>query len=273
MKANLHIHTTNSDGTKTIEEINALAIQHNFDYVAITDHDTVEGIDEIKKLKTPVHFLIGVEMSCKYAGEDIHILGYFGDDVEQEVRDYFNNVGKEREERCRKIIENLKNFYNIEISYEDVKKKADGVIGRPHIASAICDKYGCTFDEAFDNYIGNKQKAYVPYQVIGLEEAIQFLKNHNALVILAHPIWIKKFDYHEILDLGFDGIEVYHPDQDEDYSENLRLLAEQHGLIITGGSDYHGPIISNRFEQSYIENEDLNTFLSALNQNKKTLKK
>lgn len=265
MKGNLHIHTKNSDGTKSVFEINLLAQQHKFDYVAITDHDTVDAIDEIKKLQTPIKFIIGVEMSCKYAGEVIHILGYFGDDVSKEVKEYFEQVSSERIDRCQKIINNLKNFYNIEIKYEDVKKKADGIIARPHIAQAICEKIGCTFDEAFDNYIGNNAKAYVPYEVISLEDAINFLKKHNALVVLAHPILIKKFDYHEILNLGFDGIEVYHPDQNEEYSANLRKLAEDNGFLITGGSDYHGEITNNKFEQSYIKDDDLSNFLTALN--------
>lgn len=273
MKANLHIHTTNSDGTKTVSEINQLAQQFGFDLVAITDHDTVEAIDEINALNTPIQFMIGVEMSCKYAGEDIHILGYFGNHITEEVRVYFKKVSAERILRCQKIIKNLKDYYDIEISYEDVKKKADGVIARPHIAQTICEKYGCTFDEAFDKYIGNKAKAYVPYEVIGLEDAINFLKEHQALVILAHPIWIKKFDFHDILDFGFDGIEVYHPDQSKEYSQALKALAEEKGMLITGGSDYHGDITNNRFEQSYIEGETLETFLTALNQKQKTLTK
>ncbi len=266
MKANLHIHTTNSDGTKTVEEINQLALKNNFDYVAITDHDTVEAIDEIKKLNTPVKFLIGVEMSCKFANEDIHILGYFGGDVSQNVRLYFQKESKKRIARCQKIINNLKKFYNIEIEYEDVKRKADGVIARPHIAQTICEKYECTFDEAFDNYIGNNAKAFVPYEVISLEQAIKFLKDNGALVVLAHPIWIKKFDYKSILNMGFDGIEVYHPDQSEKYSKELLEIATTKGLIITGGSDYHGEIIKNKFEESYIKNEDLDVFLNKLQQ-------
>ncbi len=128
--------------------------------------------------------------------------------------------------------------------------------------------YGTTSNEAFDKYIGNKAKAYVPYEVIGLEDAINFLKEHQALVILAHPIWIKKFDFHDILDFGFDGIEVYHPDQSKEYSQALKALAEEKGMLITGGSDYHGDITNNRFEQSYIEGETLETFLTALNQKK-----
>ena len=272
MKANLHIHTTNSDGTKTVSQINQLAINNNFDYIAITDHDTVEAIDEIKSLNTSVHFIIGVEMSCKYAGEDIHILGYFGNEVSENVRLYFQKESKKRIDRCQKIINNLKKFYNIEINYEDVKRKADGIIARPHIAQTICEKYDCTFDEAFDNYIGNNAKAYVPYEVISLEQSIKFLKDNGALVILAHPIWIKKFDYKKILDMGFDGIEVYHPDQNKKYSKKLLEIAHAKGLIITGGSDYHGEIIDNRFEESYIENKDLEIFLTKLyNKTNKTI--
>ncbi len=84
------------------------------------------------------------------------------------------------------------------------------------------------------------------------------------MVVLAHPIWIKKFDYKEILDMGFDGIEVYHPDHDKTYSKQLLEIANTEGLIVTGGSDYHGEIIENKFEESYIENDDLDIFLDRL---------
>ena len=265
MKANLHIHTICSDGTKTVNEINDLAIKNGFDVVAITDHDTLNAVYDIKKLNTKVKFIIGAELSCKYKSEVIHILGYFKDIPNDNLINYFKEKEEERVIRTKKIIENLDKYYNIKISYDNVKKRADGLIARPHIAEEICDKYGCTFDEAFDKYIGDDSKAYVPYNVISLKDAIKLLKDNNALVVLAHPILIKKFDYKEIIDKGFDGIEVYHPDQNKDFSNELIKLAKENNLFITGGSDYHGEIIENKFEEAYIEGEDLDKFLNILN--------
>lgn len=265
MKANLHIHTTCSDGTKTVKEINELAIKYGFDVVAITDHDTLNAVYDIKKLNTRVKFIIGVELSCKYKNEVIHILGYFNGMPDSNLIDYLKEKERERYERAIKIIEKLEKYYDIKISYDEVKKKADGLIGRPHIAEVICAKYGCTFDEAFDKYIGDDSKAYVPYTVISLEDAIKLLKENKALVVLAHPVLIKKFDYKEIINKGFDGIEVYHPNQGESFSNELLKVAKENNLFITGGSDYHGEIIENKFEESYIEGKDLDIFLKLLN--------
>lgn len=264
MKANLHIHTTNSDGTKTVKEINEIALKNHFDLVAITDHDTVEAIDEINKLDPTVNFIIGVEMTCEYNNENIHILGYFGHDVPSNVRKYFQKESGLRVKRCQKILDNLRRFYDIDIAYEDVAKNANGIIARPHIASAISKKYGCSYQEAFDYYISNENKAYVPCDVPNLDTAIQFLKNNGALVSLAHPVRITTFDYREILDKGFDGIEVYHPEQDKQIRGELLSLAYYYDLIVTGGSDYHGDIIDVKFEESYINGDNVNDFVAAL---------
>ena len=246
MRANLHVHTNHSDGTKTVSEINELALKNNIDVIGITDHDTLNAAYDIVKLDTTVKFILGVEVSCKYKGETIHILGYFKD-----IPD--------------KKLDNLEKYYGIKIDYEDVKKRADGLIARPHIAEAICDKIGCTFDEAFDKYIGDDSKAYVPYDVISLSDAIKLLKENNALTVLAHPVLIKKFDYKEIINMGFDGIEVYHPNQSDEFSEELLKLAHKNHLIITAGSDYHGEIIPNKFNESLLYGNYLDEFLKALN--------
>ena len=262
MKANLHIHTTYSDGVETIDEIIEKAKIYNFDYIAITDHDTLENMDEIKTKN--FNIIQGIEMSAKYNNETIHILGYFKDKPSDEFRNYLKNESIKREERAKKIIEGLKEYYNIEIDYEDVKNEADGIIARSHIAKVICRKYGCTFDEAFDLYIGDESKAYVPYDVITLDNAIKMLKNNNALVVLAHPILIKKTNYKDIID-KFDGIEVYHPDHSENFKKELLNIVKERNLIITGGSDYHGNIIENKFEEAYIVDDDLQNFLKSVN--------
>ena len=156
MKANLHVHTNHSDGTKTVSEINEQALKNNIDVIGITDHDTLNAAYDIVKLDTTVKFILGVEVSCKYKGETIHILGYFKDIPDKKLIDYFKINEEKRLNRCLKIIDNLEKYYGIKIDYEDVKKRADGLIARPHIAEAICDKIGCTFDEAFDKYEAQK---------------------------------------------------------------------------------------------------------------------
>ena len=119
MKANLHVHTNHSDGTKTVSEINELALKNNIDVIGITDHDTLNAVYDIVKLDTTVKFILGVEVSCKYKGETIHILGYFKDIPDKKLIDYFKINEEKRLNRCLKIIDNLEKYYGIKIDYED----------------------------------------------------------------------------------------------------------------------------------------------------------
>lgn len=270
MKANLHIHTNNSDGKKTVSEINELAISNNFSIVAITDHDTVNAIYEINQLNTNVNFIIGVEMNTIYNGESVHVLGYFNG-VNDDVIKYFKTLQKNREERCLKIIDNLKEYYNIEISYDEVAKIANGTIGRPHIQTVITNKYHISNEEVFRKYLGNNCKAYVPSSETKIEDAVKFLHDNNALVVLAHPIQIKTFDYRNVIKYGFDGIEAYHPDQDKEYSKKIIEFANENNLLITGGADYHGRESGHGdiFDAAYLTGNDVDKFIDRLTNLKK----
>lgn len=264
MKANLHIHSNYSDGTKSIKDINDLAIKNNVDVISITDHDTLDSINDIDDLKTSVRFIYGIEMSAKYKNEVIHILGYFNNKPDKSLVDYFSKLSIKNYERIRLIINNLKKYYNIEILYENVRARADGIINSSHIAMEICDKYNIEFQEVYDNYLGYDKKAYVKNDCINLEDAICLLKENKAVIVLAHPKLIKTFDFKEILNLGFDGIEVYHPEHNEEYVKMLIGVANNNNLIVTGGSDYHGDILNYNFDEKLILDEDIEKFLNVL---------
>lgn len=267
MKATLHNHTTYSDGVKTIKEIEEMARDSGISVVAITDHDTVEGYKDIINMDNPIKFIIGVEMSTVHKDHQVHILGYFNE-ISDEVVEYFKILKEKREERCKKIIDNLKKYEGIDISYEEVKKEASGTVGRPHIAAVISRKLGIESDEVFKKYIGDGCKCYEKLTQISTKDGVEFLKKNNALVSLAHPIQIKGFDFRELLDFGFDAIEAYHPDQDEKYSREVKKEAYLHNLILTGGSDYHGRRHHNIFGERYIEGEDVDIFLEKLEEMK-----
>ena len=274
MRATLHNHTICSDGTQTVKDLNNLALEKNFDIVAITDHDTVDGYFDILKLDTPVRFIIGVEMSTVHRGKNVHVLGYFPS-MDFETIEYFQKLKKDRITRCKMMLENLEKYENIFINYEDVEKLANGVVGRPHIAEAISLKYGVSRDDVFKKYIGNDCRSYVNVGKISTKDAVRFLKERGAIVSLAHPIQIKGFEFEEILDFGFDAIEVNHPDQNDEYRKKLRNVANRYNLIVTGGSDYHGNSHSHYFDSSYIEGEDLDIFLSKFDnlEHKNTINK
>ena len=264
MKGNLHNHSLCSDGIKSVSELNDMAIECGFDVLAITDHDTLDHYYEIEKINSNIRLITGIEMKCKYNDESIHILGYFKDKPSKDAFDFFDDIKNRRDIRCRKMIDKLKEIFNLDISYDEVKEIANGAIGRPHIARVISKKYNMDFNDVFDKYLSNKSPAYIMETNLSIEDVINFLKSHKALVVMAHPIQIKKSDFRDLLKYGFDGIEAIHPDQDKDYSNMIRNVAKDNNLFITGGADYHGDNYNGGFADYYIEGNDLDIFLEKL---------
>lgn len=242
MLADLHTHTNNSDGLYSTKEVLELAYQKGLDIVAITDHDCIDG-NEIAIDYDKVFALCGVELSTRHNGESIHILGYFKnrDYNQKELKDFLDNQKRVREERAKKIISLLKENFNIEITYENLLRNADGVIARPHIAKTIIEAgYHYTKDEIFAKMIGEGCLAYVPSTIMETKDGIELLKRNNCLVVLAHPVLIKKTNVQYFIDLGIDGIEAIYPKNTKDDTIYFQELARINNLLITAGSDFHG---------------------------------
>jgi len=267
MKADLHVHSNYSDGVMTVEEIRKYAKTKDLSVVAITDHDNLNSRELLPVFDDDVFLLIGVELSTYYKDENIHILGYFynNDANSLEIVNYLKELREKRNERIYTIIEKLKEFYNIHIDYEDIIKFSNGSIGRVHVAKAISEKYGCTLDEAFDRYIGNNAKAYVPTTNFSTVDAIALLHRNNAIAVIAHPGHIKKNLVEDIIKLGVDGIEVYYPEHNK--SDILRYLdtAERYNLLVTGGSDFHGIGIREDLGTSTINDREIEKLFNKLN--------
>ena len=263
MKADLHIHSNHSDGTNTVKELINLAKDKNLDIIAITDHDTINGFLEYKKLNIDYKVIAGVELSTYHNGKSVHILGYFYDnnvDVE-ELINYLAIMKEKRNIRIQKIIKNLKEYFNLEVDYEEVKKGSHGVIARPHLARVIMEKYGYTYEEVFEKFLNDDSPAYVQVERLETKDAIEMLHRNNAIAVLAHPIYLKENKIEDIIDLGIDGIEVYYESQDEEY---YWQIAKEKKLLITGGSDYHGEIHESKLGSKIIEGNELESFLVKL---------
>lgn len=278
MKADLHIHTTHSDGTKTVKEIIDLAYQNGLQVLAITDHDICEEVDFAKEYAASkgLTFIPGVELSTLHQNKSVHVLGYFTNDgfKNESMKQYYKMIKEGRESRAHKFAEKLKTFFDIEITYESILSFSKGIIARPHIAMAIQKKYPeYSFDYIFDNFIGDYSKAYVPSTQLPVEEGVALLRRNGAIAVLAHPVLLKNHIRNEVLEMDFDGIEArYYRNQAGD-ENRYREYAKTHGMIITAGSDYHG--IKNDTKHGivgdvYIDGEDLKEFLDAL-QGKVTL--
>ncbi|OQY06905.1 MAG: hypothetical protein B6I28_05940 [Fusobacteriia bacterium 4572_132] len=245
----LHIHTTCSDGTYTPEEVVELAKEKELDVIAITDHDTIDGVERgaLKAKELGIKFINGIELSTNYQGKEIHILGYFLNIEDEKLVNKLYELKNQRLTRTEKIIEKLREF-RIEITKEEVMKEVKGdLISRTHIASVLFKKgYVNTRKAAFRRYLGDRGAAYVPRKNFTPMDAVKLLKENGALAFIAHPKLIpwgekKTFELVDKLkEIGLDGLETYYPSFREIDKIYYKKMCEKRGMIVSGGSDFHG---------------------------------
>ncbi len=263
-KADLHIHTYYSDGLLSPQQVIEYVKDKNLKTISITDHDAVAGVQEaIDLADREVEVIPGVELSTIYHEIDVHILGYYCDYQNSELIRYLTDLKCFRENRVRQMIEKLAKF-GIKLEYNYVCNIAQqkGVLGRPHIATAMKEKgYVSTIDEAFYRFIGYHAPCYVPKKEIEPQEAIRIIKQFGGVPVLAHP---GVYGSEEIIPLsirsGIEGIEVWHPEHSRTCWERLLQIARENKLLITGGSDCHGGRKNGRvligeilLDNSYVE--------------------
>ncbi|MCQ2969763.1 MAG: PHP domain-containing protein [Clostridium sp.] len=241
----LHTHSTASDGTSSPSEVVKRAKVANVKYLALTDHDTFSGIEEALKVakELNIELIPGIEISTYFNKEAIHVLGFFKDNgyKNKELNNFLNSIKTKRITRAEKIVENLAKFHDIHITLESIMKNSKDTIARPHIAKAIIDA-GYEYDKEyiFEHFIGNDCPAYIPSVQIDTKDGIEILKKHGAIVVLAHPVLLKKSSFEDILALGFDGLEAIYPINSNEDTKKFLNYAKDNNLIITCGSDSHG---------------------------------
>jgi 3',5'-nucleoside bisphosphate phosphatase len=245
-QADLHTHTRASDGTCEPAENVRLAAKAGLAAVAITDHDTVAGIPAALEAAAGLNLEVipGVEISSAANGQDIHVLGYFVPYDDEAFQEKLRGLRETRHERNKLMIARLREL-GIPITLESVyrrKKGEDKNIGRPHIAEELMELGVVgSIDEAFAKYLGREGAAYVNPPRISPQEAITLIQEAGGAAVLAHPgLYDDDELVRELIAFGLDGIEVWHPDNDAADRERYRTWAEEHGLVMTGGSDFHG---------------------------------
>lgn len=269
-KGDFHLHTNASDGKLPPKEVIQIAKAEGVDILAITDHDNTNGLEEaiLEGKNQNIQVIPGIELTTLHNNESVHMLGYFRDNSYKKVsfQQLLNNLQNRRIQRGKDIVKNLKEFFNIEISFEKIMDETKGLVARPHLARAIIDAgYDYSWDYIFDNIISKDSPAYVPNAKISISEGIGMLKDLGAFVSLAHPTLLKNTPVGNLLELGFDGIEGIYPLNKEDEEKEFRNLANEFGILLTAGSDYHG-LDKNDNKHGYIGNcplvgEDLQKFL------------
>ncbi len=273
MKADLHMHSTLSDGHLSAFDVLKRAKENGCDIIALTDHDICGNVEENIKYsqKIGLTFIPGIELSTTCENKPVHVLGYFKDESykSEEMISYYKEIKEARENRAKKFISNLKEFFDINITYEEVFSYSRGVIARPHIARAIVNNYPeYSFDDIFNQFIGDNSKAYVPTCELTVKEGIELLRRNNCIVVLAHPTLLKPHIKDFVINHDFDGFEGVYLRNKPGEELDFRKIANDRELLITGGSDFHRVVDDNThgdIGEIFIEGNDLTKFLKTYN--------
>jgi len=243
-RADLHIHTTASDGRSTPEQILKNAQKHKLNTIAITDHDTIRGYRKAAELapQYEIELLPGVEITADFNGRECHLLAYCFDPDHQAVKQVLLQHYKSRLERGKWILNQLSKE-GLQVDIDEVKAEANGSnIGRPHIASVLVDKgYVASFKEAFIRYLSDEALGDIYNEYFSHHEVISKIKEAGGVIAIAHPGNMYNDEELELLvEAGVDGIEFLHPSHDYKTQKRIEEFAEKHHLLTTGGSDFHG---------------------------------
>jgi predicted metal-dependent phosphoesterase TrpH len=253
----LHIHSTASDGSFTPAEILDHAQKLNLAAIAITDHDSIDGSREALRIGIPpsFNFLTGVEISAAHppffpGPGSFHILGYNIHLDNRDLNQVLSKLQDARKNRNPSILKRL-NKLGFQISLEEFDQEvSEGQLGRPHIAYVMVKKgFVASIDEAFDKYLGTDGPAYVDKYRIECEQAINIIRAAGGVPVLAHPALLNIENDQELdallqnlMKMGLAGIEVYYPGHSPQQIRQYTELADKYGLLMTGGTDFHGTI-------------------------------
>jgi 3',5'-nucleoside bisphosphate phosphatase len=243
-KADLHMHTTCSDGKYTPTELVHKAKNYGLSCISITDHDTMAGIDEAELVahSVGIEIIPGVEVSTSYNDKETHILCYGIDRNNSKWKAILDSQRNHRKERARDMIHRL-NQMGCTITLDDVARIADlDIVTRPHIAQVLVQAgHAADTRDAFNRLIGNECPGYVPMKLIDVFELIEACHQAGGVAVLAHPG--THYSTEQLLTLiesGLDGLEYLHPSQGYYLQQKFRELTQTHGLLATAGSDFHG---------------------------------
>ncbi len=244
----LHTHSTASDGIYSPTELLHKAKDVGLRVLALTDHDTTDGLEEAMQTARAldIDIIPGIEINTDVGGGEVHVLGYFLEFQRPEFQAVLKVLRDARERRGQRMVE-LLNEHGVNISWERVREIAQGSVGRPHVAEALLEAgYVQTPGEAFDSYIGRDCYAYVPRYKLTPKDAVLLIASANGLPVIAHPIelpglyelrnWLP-----DLCEAGMVGLETYYGPYTPENERELLALAHEYKLIPTGGTDFHGP--------------------------------
>jgi len=279
MLYDLHLHSTVSDGQFTPTELMHVVASLGLTVVSLSDHDRIEGLEEAAEaaLQLGIGFIPGVELSVDCPKGEMHMLGY-GISLTPSLLRYLAEQQQSRDDRNHRILQLLRSV-GLDITYEDVHNEAlvnhtpgeQPSIGRPHFALALLRKgYVATVEEAFVLYLGNGKVAYADRERTLPETAIQVIHEAGGAAVLAHPVLLHLNDdelfseLKRLSALGLDGLEAFHSDHTASQQKTYSEYAAELGLLLTGGSDYHGDSVTPDIHIGYGRNRNINLTDSSI---------
>jgi len=246
MDLDLHMHSSASDGALAPEAVVQAAIQARLDVISLTDHDTVSGVPAALEAAHGENITVipGIEISTSLDDVELHILGYFVDPTDAALLAHTGKASARREDRLREMVFRLADEgvdVPLDLVWELVGKGTSP--GRPHLARALV-QIGVveSVPEAFDRFIGNAHPAYVPTRLLDPEGAFHLIREAGGVSVWAHPQeWQIEPLLPGLVEVGLQGVEVYRPWLSRDRMARIEAAARRHEMLVTGGSDWHGP--------------------------------
>ena len=269
MKLDLHVHSTASDGTVSPEGVVERAIAGGLDVLALADHDTVAGVERAIAAARDrrLHIIPAIEMSSTFEGTDIHILGYFVDIRSEAFVEHTRRNHKRRGERMSEMVAKLAR-QGITITRDQLGEQrgsAEVAYSRPHLARALVKVgYANSIRDAFARLIGNNCPAYVPTLIATPEEVTRVILSAGGIPVWAHPPaehFLRLLP--RLLGAGLRGLEAYRATRVSAGVGKLEKVARKEGLVLTGGSDWHGPEGGSRLGDFYVTGDEVGDFLAA----------
>lgn len=246
-QVDLHIHSTASDGVLSPSEVVCVALEQGLSVIALTDHDTLGGVAEAQSAAeaTDLEVIAGVEINAAGNGAALHILGFYIDPLDAFLNERLCVMRDSRLDRARRMIERLGEM-GMAVDWDRVQALAGGeIVGRPHIARAMLERgYVASIREAFERFIGPTGPAHIPRLRLTPEETIEMILQAKGVPVLAHPAHsgpAVTARIPELVTYGLCGLEVYYPHHSPEDVMMLQEICRRHGLLATGGTDFHEP--------------------------------
>ena len=268
-KADLHSHSTYSDGRLSVKELLDRAKKNGINVLGLTDHDSTFGVEEAHKYgkEIGIYVLKGLELSTRYKGQNCHLVCYFeNNEVPQEMMEFSQNIIDTRNARAVKMMNLIHEIYGANIDLDDLFKGGT-IITRGNMYRSLLKSNPNLDPEVVSSFVANDSKAFIPASEMTPQDGIKMIKKHKSIIILAHPTLMDYENVCDVVKMGIDGIEARYPLNKEGEEAKFRQLAKENNLFVSAGSDFHGDTKHAEVGTSTLEKDEFDIIAKRLNIN------